>query len=255
MAQVLDLVVAAHPTMGVISDLRRTETVVALQKLNAARIPVRIVAHSGASMQEPYRFDRNELGSASLEVWTATAARDYGKADVAAPRRVRTLPARRLSRMVRRSNLQRGSVHIGVVITSAAQFSAPEHDLAELRDSFSLLTSGLAMHGSTMTVRLRHHEDSELFWRTAAPAGAGMTFEHSGTRSSVAFLRDADIVVELGSETSMFLEAAGNFVPYVRLENASLMGRRFRWSERVVPRLDPQAPWASLTGLTGSKRA
>ena len=255
LAQVLDLVVAAHPAMGIISDLRRTETVIALQKLNAARIPVRVVAHSGASMREPYRFDGDELGSAQLEVWTASAAADYGKAKVAAPRRVRTLPARRVSRFVRRTNLRIGNVHVGIVITTAAQFAAPEHNLVELRDSFARLASSLASNGSRMTVRLRHGEDSEQFWKTATPAGADVAFEHSGMRSSIAFLRDADIIVEIGSETSMFLEAAGNFVPYVRLENTSLTGRRFGWNERAVPRLDPHAPWHVLATFVKSKRA
>lgn len=127
--RVLSEAVAARPMQAAVCDLRRTETAVAMDCFRRAQLPLAIFAHAGASMIAPYRFSDAELRGARIMVWTATAARDYGGAEVMAPRRIRTDPLRRAGRWARRvMRAVAPNEHpcIGVVVTSDALFAAPE---------------------------------------------------------------------------------------------------------------------------------
>jgi hypothetical protein len=252
--RVVDNVLKAKPVLGVVSDLRRAETVVTLRKLNQANVPPLILVHSGAAMADPYRFHAKERGDAKIEAWTTSAALDYGNAIVAAPRRIRTTLPKRMVRLIGRGTVLRPRPRIGVVVTTAALFATPEYDLAELLDSFARLVAGSETHEATVMVRLRSHEDCESVWNLATAGGDNIDFEYSDSRPAIAFVRDADVIIEVGSETTMFLEAAGNFVPYMRMGTSSRLGRRFKRDERIVPSLEAAEPWRDLGPLAKSRR-
>src|SRR5690606_5647381 len=146
-------------------DLRRVETLLALRKLKRASIPVAVVAHSGASMRDPYRFSPEELSGTELRSWTRTAASDYGARELDPPRRTRAAPFRRITRRIRRTVTQTGSINVGVVITTAAEYAAPEHDLADLLDALGRLISA-APPSVQFVARLRAREDEAEVWRS-----------------------------------------------------------------------------------------
>lgn len=245
---VISKAISARPSQAAICDIRRTETAVAVECFRRSQVPLTIFAHAGASMMMPYRFSDTELGGARILVWTATAARDYGGAKVEAPRRIRTDAlhrAGRLAQRMERAVAPHGPRCVGVVMTSDALFAAPEFDLDAMLRAFATLADGLRDTGWRMRVRLRSTEDSPDFFRSV-PGLPHVDFEDNAARDFVAFARECDLVVELGSESSAFLEAAGSGVPYLRTGSPRASRTRFGRPSSVVPRLDANNPWTDL---------
>jgi hypothetical protein len=241
-ASLFDRLVSAKPELAVMCDLRRVETIVALRQLKKASVPVMMIGHSGASMQDPYRFSAQELADTEIRPWTHSAARDYGSTLVETPRRVRTSPPRRLMRAIVGTLASFKRRNIGVVVTTAAGYAAPEHDLAELFDSFQRLVAA-SSDSIQFIVRLREHEDDADVWRTVVNGAGNVRFESSSARPIVDFVRQCELLVEVGSESTAFLEAAANFTPYVRIGQPVRGAARFGRSAQLVPRLDPLKPY------------
>lgn len=239
------------PSEIVLSDLCRTETAEALKFARKSGISTRMLAHGGAPMVGPYRFTQSERDGVKVLVWTASAARNYGGTSViSSPRRLRPGLLKRWARLgLRALSLRPGSIRIGVVVTTDSLFSAPECALAPLFESFRRLVEGAAQIGATFKVRLRRLEDHPDIWSDFVPLGAPVEFEHSDGRPFVAFARDCDLLVELGSESTAFLEAAANGVPYVRVGAPRSARLRFNRDANLVPRLEALDPWRTLRDL------
>jgi len=141
---------------------------------------------------------------------------------------------------------------IGVVVTSDALFAAPEFDLDAMLRAFASMVGGMRESGWRMRVRLRSTEDSADFFRSI-PDQTSIDFEDNANRGFVAFARECDLIVELGLESSAFLEAAGSCIPYLRIGSPRASRIRFARPNALVPRLDADHPWMDLAPYLHSR--
>lgn len=226
---------ARRPEEVIVSDLRRVETALAVRAARACGAPVRLHAHSASVMAAPYRFDEPDL---RRSVWTRSA-RALDNADmVDCPRAIRPPATHRAARLAQRLARHVARMfappRIGFVVTTNKLFVAPEAPLAPMIRSLN------AMHAAApraqVLLRLRRLEDSVVVWRLALP-GVDFTSETRDDRPFIAFARDCDLIVELGSESSAFLEAAAVGAPYVRVDASPPGIRRFNRPVGLVPQL------------------
>lgn len=233
--------VFAHaPVEVIISDLRRVETELTLRAARASSVRTIVHAHSGSVMAMPYRFDDVDI---TRSVWTHSARMLDQAQIVDCPRSIRPPASRRLARLALRARRVFAKPCVGVVVTTNELFAAPEAPLAPMIDSFRALCA--AAPGIHVIVRLRRLEDAGEVWRAALP-GANFAIETRDDRPFIPFARACDLIVELGAQSSAFLEAAANAVPYVRLDAPPPWLKRFHRPEGLVPQITPGEAMALL---------
>ena len=72
-------------------------------------------------------------------------------------------------------------------------------------------------------VRLRWDEGGECFFNTSAP----ISFEDQNDRPLIQFIRECDLLVEVGLQSSSFGEAHADACPYFRIDAPELLRSRF----------------------------
>lgn len=224
----------AHaPIEAIVSDLRRVETELTARAAHAIGVHTIVHAHSGSVMAMPYRFDEADI---TRSVWTHSARKLDHAQIVDCPRSIRPPPSRRLVRLALRAQRVFAKPCVGVVVTTNELFAAPEAPLALMIDAFGKLCAATA--GSTVILRLRRLEDAAEVWRAALP-DADFVVETRNDRPFIPFARACDLIVELGSQSSAFLEASANAVPYVRLDAPPPWLKRVYRPDGLVPQITP----------------
>lgn len=241
---------AASPEEVVLSDVRRPDTVACLRLAREHGTPIGFRAHGGAPMHGPYRFSQEERRGAKIEVWTRMAAQNYGgDVQVRAPPRLRPGFVKSAARLaLRASKVPIGLRKIGIVVTTDTLHVAPDCDINAVHAVFVDIARK-APETVILILRLRPLEESPSFWRSLAPERRNLRIELTTDRSFAAFARECDLVVELGSESSTFLEAAANAVPYVRIDDPRASATRLQRPAELVPRLPSGSAWSALALL------
>lgn len=228
------------PVEVVVSDLRRVETELAVRAARASGAPITLRAHGGGIAVLPYRFEDDDV---KRNVWTQRARKLDGADRVSAPRAIRPPPPHRLARIALRALRLGQRPQLGVVVTSGELFAAPEAHLAPMIEAFGALCAGLPE--VDIVLRLRRLEDCEAAWRAALP-DASFAVETRDKRPFIAFARSCDAIVEIGSESTTFIEAAANAVPYIRVDAPPAWLKRFDRPEGLVPHYAVEAIKALL---------
>lgn len=221
------------PAEVIVSDLRRVETALAVRLARAQGAQVTLHAHSASVMAMPYRFDETGV---RRSVWTHSAGALEGADVVACPRAVRPPTLRRAARLAARLLRLPSTPRIGLVVTTNELFAAPEAPLAPMIRALEALR--VAAPRAEIVLRLRRLEDSDAVWRAALP-GVAFSVETRDDRPFIAFARTCDLIVEVGSESSAFLEAAAVAATYIRLDAPPPWIKRFNRPTGLVPLLSP----------------
>lgn len=226
----------ARPNWGLSSDMNRPEIVLALDMLNTRGAHATILSHSSTPMQFPYALDPEMIAGATTIAWIRSAADPERATIIRTPPRIRTSAPKRLARLLTRTPSFTGHARkIGLVVTTGAFIASPQQNLQEMFEAAQALAKFTAKASLKLAIRVREKEDDPELWRSFTSPNANATVETSGERPAIAFLRSCDLVLELGTASTAFLEAAGNFVPYIRLSPNDHTGRAGLRPHGLVP--------------------
>lgn len=150
-----------------------------------------------------------------------------------------------------------GPIRVGIVVTTGEAVVAPDIALSEVAASLRMLTEIPAQLAEQVVLlgRLRDTEDRIAVLREICAISADrIRWEGSSERPPVMFLRDLDVIIELGNPGSIMLESFAQSVPFLRGGPVSRRRVDLMLPEFLVPRLSPEDPWSSLGPLVASSR-
>lgn len=244
----------------ILSDHDCPQTVVLTELAAMTKVPVQVVPHGARPMAAQYfvqseprpgwsyfaatRRARHELAKRLGKVATIRAGWVSPRYQITLRRVVRTL-----LKVFRPSGT---GIDIGIAVTSGEAMAAPNVSLQKIGDHLrAVLQVPPDLAGRVrFHIRLRETEDRAAILKSFIGAvDADIGWEASGGRTPVEFLRNMDLVVEVGLPGSIFYESCAEMVAFAHIDEPGATRSGLLSSENYPIRLRPSAPWETLRPL------
>lgn len=237
-----------HLQSCIVSDHHSPQTAVLRELCSEIGVPVYYIPHSTWPMQGAFSALRGADPKNSIFFAATRRGVKHLSAHYGALVNRRPMPSPRYTPMIGRfwrktKSLLCGSVrtelNIGIVITSGEDLSAPDIPVFDLAADLDLLIATIRSTSRMVNIfiRLRENEDRPAVFRFLSDSARhhSITWESTADRTSMAFIREMDLVIELGTWGSMMFENFSQFTPYLHVGGGGARRTGYAVSGPVVP--------------------
>lgn len=254
--------VFAHPpTVAYCSDYRCAESVIFSAQAVESGARLNVLPHSGWPLPEwlevrpdsPNRqsFYMTRNGARAGAERDATQSAGIPNGIIAPPESLRPGPVRRvirLGRRILRLVRPKSKIVIGVVPSLGERHVSSDIPFAVFRSRIEALIRPPAELAGRLEIRFRWRwDEGGRSMLGEADNGASVILETQSDRALSHFIRDCDLMIEVGLPTSCHQEAFAQACAFFRLGEPSTLRPRFAHADNTVPELSEPDPWPDLT--------